>query len=103
MVFFSSLVGDLHLFIGVVDGWCLFVFGFGMLNWWFVFFSPLVWGQYLFAGMVMAGICSTLILAWLVGGGICSPVVALYLLAGWVVGVSLPWFSHCCRFRSCVS
>ena len=39
-------------------------------------FSPLLWGQRLFAGMVVAGVCSPLVLAWLVGGGVCSPVVS---------------------------
>ena len=30
----SPLVWGQHLFVGVVDGWCLFAFGFGVVGWW---------------------------------------------------------------------
>ena len=39
---FSALVRGLHLFVGVVDDWCLLAFGFGVVGWWPAFFSPLV-------------------------------------------------------------
>jgi len=32
--------------------------------------------------VVVAGVCSPLVLVWLVGGGVCSPVVAPCFLAG---------------------
>ena len=66
----------------MVDGCCLFAFGFVVVGWWSVFFLPLVLGQRLFAGVVVVGVCSPLVLAWLVGGGVCSPVVAPCLFTG---------------------
>ena len=55
-----ALVWGLHLFVDMVDGWRLFVLG--VMGWWTAFFPPLVWGQHFFAGVVVAGVCSPLVL-----------------------------------------
>ena len=68
------------MFVGVVDGWCLFAFGFGVVGWW--------WRLLACGGPVFA--------RWVVVGGMLS-----LGLAGAFVLVLSKWYYVLLKWRVC--